>query len=142
MRLSTPKTRHHTLSTQHGALSTPNLAPVRSEAHAQGQLAARLHDLDRTGLVIIDELGYLPLNADAANLMFQLVSARYETGSIIITSNLDFARWGETLADPIIAAALIDRLVHHAEIIALKGDSYRTRNRRAQPATTLKTPNQ
>jgi len=113
-----------------------------TEAHADGMLAARLHDLDRTALVIIDELGYLPLNADAANLLFQLVSARYETGSIIITSNLDFARWGETLADPVIAAALIDRLVHHAEIIALKGDSYRTRNRRAQQAATLKTPNQ
>jgi len=111
-----------------------------SDAHANGMLAARLHDLDRTALVIIDELGYLPLNADAANLMFQLVSARYETGSIIITSNLDFARWGETLADPIIAAALIDRLVHHANIIALKGDSYRTRNRRAQQTTTLRTP--
>jgi len=113
-----------------------------ADAHANGLLAARLHDLDRTALVIIDELGYLPLNADAANLLFQLVSHRYETSSIIITSNLDFARWGETLADPIIAAALIDRLVHHAEIIALKGDSYRTRNRRAQQTTTLKTPNQ
>jgi len=108
------------------------------DAHAQGMLAARLADLDRTNLIIIDELGYLPLNADAANLMFQLVSARYETGSIIITSNLDFARWGETLADPTIAAALIDRLVHHAEIIALKGDSYRTRNRRTQQQATIK----
>ena len=106
-----------------------------ADAHAHGMLAARLNDLNRTSLLIIDELGYIPLNADAANLMFQLVSARYETGSVIITSNLEFARWGETLADPVIAAALIDRLVHHANIIALKGNSYRTRNHR----TTLKT---
>ncbi len=106
-----------------------------AQAHAHGMLAARLNDLNRTSLLIIDELGYIPLNADAANLMFQLVSARYETGSVIITSNLEFARWGETLADPVIAAALIDRLVHHADIIALKGNSYRTRNHR----TTLKT---
>ena len=102
-----------------------------AQAHTQGMLAARLADLDHTALIIIDELGYIPLDADAANLMFQLVSHRYETGSIIITSNLDFARWGETLADPTLAAAMIDRLVHHADIIALKGDSYRTRSRRA-----------
>ena len=108
------------------------------DAHTHGLLATRLNDLDRVNLIIIDELGYLPLNADAANLMFQLVSARYETASIIITSNLDFARWGETLSDPTIAAALIDRLIHHAEIIALKGDSYRTRNRRTQQTTTMK----
>ena len=106
-----------------------------ADAHAHGMLAARLNDLNRTSLLIIDELGYIPLNADAANLMFQLISTRYETGSVIITSNLEFARWGETLADPVIAAALIDRLVHHANIIALKGNSYRTRNHR----TTLKT---
>ena len=102
-------------------------------AHAAGMLAARLADLDKTSLIIIDELGYIPLDADAGNLMFQLVAARYETGSIIITSNLEFARWGETLADPTLAAAMIDRLVHHADIIALKGESYRTRNRRNQP---------
>jgi DNA replication protein DnaC len=101
-----------------------------TQAHANGMLAARLQDLDRTALIIVDELGYIPLDADAANLMFQLVAARYETGSVIITSNLDFARWGETLADPTLAAAMIDRLVHHADIIALKGDSYRTRSRR------------
>jgi len=102
--------------------------------HAAGRLAARLNDLARTDLLIIDELGYIPLNADAANLMFQLVSARYEAGSLIITSNLEFARWGEALSDPTVAAALIDRLVHHADIIPLKGDSYRTRNRRNQQA--------
>jgi len=98
-----------------------------THAHEQGLLARRLADLNRVDLIIIDELGYIPLNTDAANLLFQLVSARYETSSIIITSNLEFARWGDTLTDPTVAAALIDRLIHHCDIIALKGDSYRTR---------------
>jgi DNA replication protein DnaC len=107
-----------------------------ASAHATGTLPARLNDLNRTNVVIIDELGYLPLDADAANLLFQLVSARYETGSVVITSNLEFARWGETLADPTVAAALIDRLVHHCEIIPLKGESYRTKNRREKDRDT------
>lgn len=98
-----------------------------TDAHEHGMLATRLNDLNRIDVIIIDELGYIPLNTDAANLLFQLVSVRYETKSIIITSNLEFARWGETLTDPTVAAALIDRLIHHANIIALKGDSYRTR---------------
>ncbi len=105
-------------------------------AHTHGLLATRLTDLNRTDLIIIDELGYIPLNTDAANLMFQLVSSRYETGSIIITSNLDFARWGETLTDPTVAAALIDRLIHHCHIIGLKGDSYRTRHHKQAKLTT------
>jgi DNA replication protein DnaC len=106
------------------------------DAHAHGLLATRLTDLNRTDLLIIDELGYIPLNTDAANLMFQLVSSRYETGSIIITSNQDFARWGETLTDPTVAAALIDRLIHHCHIIGLKGDSYRTRHHQKQAKLT------
>jgi len=106
-----------------------------SEAHATGMLPAKLQELNKYQLIIIDELGYLPLDADAANLMFQLVSHRYETGSIIVTSNLEFGRWGEPLADPTVAAAMIDRLVHHCEIIPLKGDSYRLKNRMKQNLT-------
>jgi len=104
-------------------------------ANSDGTLATRLQELQKTKLLIIDELGYLPLDADAANLLFQLVSARYETGSIIITSNLEFARWGETLSDTTLAAALIDRLIHHAEIISLKGESYRVKSRLAENKT-------
>jgi hypothetical protein len=66
---------------------------------------------------------------EAANLFFQLVSARYERASLIVTSNKPFGRWGETFGDDVVAAAMIDRLVHHAEVIALKGDSYRLKNR-------------
>jgi DNA replication protein DnaC len=105
-------------------------------AHAAGLLPAKLHELSRISVIVIDELGYLPLDADAANLLFQLISVRYETGSVIITSNLEFARWGETLSDPTVAAALIDRLVHHSEIIALKGESYRTQNRKQKQLDT------
>lgn len=110
-----------------------------ADAHTHGLLAARLADLSRVNLLIIDELGYIPLDADAANLMFQLVSARYETGSMIFTSNLEFARWGQALSDPAVAAAMIDRLIHHADIIALKGQSYRTRTRRTRQDQTQPT---
>ena len=70
-----------------------------------------------------------PLEPEAANLFFQLVSARYERASLIVTSNKPFGRWGEVFGDDIVAAAMIDRLVHHAEVVALKGDSYRLKDR-------------
>lgn len=99
-------------------------------AHQGGRLQAELKRLRRYRLLIIDEVGYLPFDADTANLFFQLVAARYEQGSILITSNMPFGRWGEIFADDIVAAAMIDRLVHHAEVLTLGGDSYRTRARR------------
>ncbi len=101
-----------------------------SQAHAQGELERELRRLNRYRLLIVDEVGYLPLDAAAAALFFQLVASRYETGSIIVTSNLPFSRWGETLGDDVVAAATIDRLVHHAHVIGLDGDSYRTRAHR------------
>lgn len=102
-----------------------------AQAHAKGDLERELRRLNRYRLLIIDEVGYLPLDAAAAALFFQLVASRYETGSIIVTSNLPFSRWGETLGDDVVAAATIDRLVHHAHVIGLDGDSYRTRAHRA-----------
>lgn len=81
----------------------------------------------RYRLLIIDELGYLPFDAQTANLFFQLVAARYEQGSILITSNLSFGRRGEVFGDDIVASAMIDRLVHHAEVLPLDGESYRTK---------------
>ena len=70
----------------------------------------------------MDEVGYIPFEAEAANLFFQLVSSRYERASLIVTSNKPFGRWGEVFGDDVVAAAMIDWLVHHAEVIALKGD--------------------
>ncbi len=99
-------------------------------AHAEGRLDKELKRLRRYKLLIIDEVGYIPFDHDAANLFFQLVAARYEQGAILVTSNMPFGRWGEIFSDDIVAAAMIDRLVHHAEVITLTGDSYRTRSRR------------
>ena len=99
-------------------------------AHHAGQLEAELKKIRRYKLIIIDEVGYIPFDHDAANLFFQLVAARYEEGSIIVTSNLPFGRWGETFGDDTVATAMIDRLVHHAEVLTLTGDSFRTRQRR------------
>lgn len=104
-----------------------------ASAHAVGGLERELRRLRRYRLLIIDEVGYLPFDTTAASLFFQLIASRYETGSVIVTSNLPFSRWGETLGDDVVAAATIDRLVHHAHVIALEGDSYRTRAYR--PAT-------
>jgi DNA replication protein DnaC len=100
-----------------------------AEAHAQGRLQQELTRLGRTPLLIVDEVGYIPFEAEAANLFFQLVSARYERASVIVTSNKPFGRWGEVFGDPVVAAAMIDRLVHHAEVVSLKGDSYRLKDR-------------
>ena len=99
------------------------------EAHAHGRLQAELTRLGRIPLLVVDEVGYIPFEAEAANLFFQLVSARYERASVIVTSNKPFGRWGEVFGDPVVAAAMIDRLVHHAEVVSLKGDSYRLKDR-------------
>ena len=100
-----------------------------ADAHAAGRLQLELTRLVRYPLIVVDEVGYIPFEAEAANLFFQLVSSRYERASMIVTSNKMFGRWGEVFGDEIVAAAMIDRLVHHAEIISLKGDSYRLKDR-------------
>jgi DNA replication protein DnaC len=110
-----------------------------AEAHTQGRLQPELVRLGRYPLLVVDEVGYIPFEAEAANLFFQLVSARYERASLIVTSNKPFGRWGEVFGDDVVAAAMIDRLVHHAEVVALKGDSYRLKDRdlgRVPAATT------
>ena len=113
-----------------------------ADAHAAGRLQDELKRLGRYPLLVIDEVGYIPFEPEAANLFFQLVSSRYERASLIVTSNKAFGRWGEVFGDDVVAAAMIDRLVHHAEVIALSGDSYRLRDRdlgRVPPATTDET---
>lgn len=98
-------------------------------AHHGGTLQAELARLARYPLLVVDEVGYIPFEPEAANLFFQLVSSRYERASLIVTSNKPFGRWGEVFGDDVVAAAMIDRLVHHAEVISLKGDSYRIKDR-------------
>jgi DNA replication protein DnaC len=110
-----------------------------ADAHAAGRLQTELVRLGRYPLLVVDEVGYIPFEPEAANLFFQLVSSRYERASLIVTSNKPFGRWGETFGDDIVAAAMIDRLIHHAEVVALKGDSYRLKDRdlgRVPAATT------
>jgi DNA replication protein DnaC len=110
-----------------------------ADAHAASRLQAELVRLGRYPLLVIDEVGYIPFEPEAANLFFQLVSARYERASLIVTSNKPFGRWGEVFGDDVVAAAMIDRLVHHADVVALKGDSYRLKDRdlgRVPAATT------
>ncbi|MGC4192937.1 MAG: IS21-like element helper ATPase IstB, partial [Thermomicrobiales bacterium] len=99
-------------------------------SHEQNRLEHELKRLRRYKLLIIDEVGYIPFDAGAANLFFHLIAARYEQGSVLVTSNMPFGRWGEIFSDDIVAAAMIDRLVHHAEVLTLTGESYRTRTRR------------
>jgi DNA replication protein DnaC len=100
-----------------------------ADAHQAGRLDDELVRLGRIPLIIVDEVGYIPFEPEAANLFFQFVSGRYERASVIVTSNKPFGRWGEVFGDDTVAAAMIDRLVHHAEVISLKGDSYRMRGR-------------
>jgi DNA replication protein DnaC len=110
-----------------------------AEAHAAGRLQPELVRLGRYPLLVVDEVGYIPFEPEAANLFFQLVSSRYERASLIVTSNKPFGRWGEVFSDDVVAAAMIDRLVHHADVVALKGDSYRLKDRdlgRVPAATT------
>ena len=100
-----------------------------ADQQRQGRLDDELKRLERYPLIICDEVGYIPFDPQAANLMFMLVSRRYERASLIVTSNKPFGAWGEIFGDEITAAAMVDRLVHHAEILSLKGDSYRLKDR-------------
>src|SRR5436309_787561 len=99
------------------------------DAKRQGNLEAELRRLSFIPLIVVDEVGYIPFDPEAANLMFSLVSSRYERASMIVTSNKPFSAWGEIFGDDAVATAMLDRLVHHAEILALKGDSYRLRGK-------------
>jgi DNA replication protein DnaC len=113
-----------------------------TDAHRHGLLSRELARLRRYGLIIVDEVGYLPFEQDAANLFFQLVSSRYEHASLILTSNLPFSGWGAVFGDQAVAAAMIDRIVHHADVLTLKGASYRLRGRGIDSLPSIKTQNQ
>ena len=96
-------------------------------AEREGRLIERIRFYARPALLIVDEIGYLPITAGGANLFFQLVNARYEKGAMILTSNRGFAEWGEVFGDPVVATALLDRLLHHAVVVQIEGASYRLR---------------
>jgi DNA replication protein DnaC len=102
---------------------------IAALAHAEreGRLQERIRFFCRPSLLIVDEIGYLPVVAGGGNLFFQLVNARYERGAMILTSNRGFAEWGDVFGDPVVATALLDRLLHHAVVVQIEGSSYRLR---------------
>ena len=107
-----------------------SLIAALSTAHAKGSLEERLAFYAKPKLLIVDELGYLPLEANAAHLFFQLVSRRYERGSMLVTSNRGVSEWGGVFGDAVVAAAILDRLLHHSTVVTIRGDSFRLREKR------------
>jgi DNA replication protein DnaC len=116
-----------------------------AKAQAENRLEERLTHYAKPELLLIDELGYLPLEASAAHLLFELVNRRYERGSLLVTSNLTTSEWGSVFGDPVVATAILDRLLHHSHVITIRGDSYRLREKRRsgllqKPAATKTKP--
>lgn len=102
-----------------------DLMETLRKAQMEGRLNERLKKFSGYKLLIIDELGYLPISKDSSKLFFQLIDRRYERNSTIITTNISFSDWDKIFGDALIAGAIIDRLLHHANVVAIKGKSYR-----------------
>lgn len=111
-------------------MTAHDLVTDLGRAYREGRLDRRLRIYLAPKVLIIDEMGYLPLDDLGATIFFQLVSARYERGSIILTSNKSYGEWGSIFGDPIIATAILDRLLHHSTTINIRGESYRLKERR------------
>jgi DNA replication protein DnaC len=122
---------HRTLFT-----SALSLIATLTKAYADNRFEDRLKLYTVPKLLIIDEIGYIPIDRHGAHLFFQLISRRYERGAIILTANQSFGQWAEVFGDPIVASAILDRLLHHSHVINIKGDSYRLREK--QKAGLLK----
>ena len=109
---------------------TTTLVVQLPKAHADGRLEERLTHYAKPALLIIDKLGHLPFEPNAAHLFFQLVSRRYERGAMLATSNRPVGEWGTVFGDPVVATAILDRLLHHSHVLTIRGDSYRLREKR------------
>ena len=110
--------------------TAPALVAGLAKAHAEGRLEERLSFCTKPKLLIVDELGYLPFDPNAAHLFFQLVSRRYERGSLLLTSNRSVGESAMAFGDPVVATAILDRLLHHSQVVTIRGDSYRLREKR------------
>lgn len=108
------------------------------KAEREGKLRERVKFLSRYSLLIVDEIGYLPLGSGGGNLFFQLVNACYERSAMIMTSNRGFGEWAEIFGDAVVATALLDRLLHHAVVIPIEGNSYRLREHAALVPETMR----
>ena len=113
---------------QHGPVYRGKIKLNR--ARQENRLDRQLQQLTYPKALILDEIGYLPLSRDEASLFFRLVARRYERASIILTSNKSFVDWGEIFSDPVLATAILDRLLHHSTTINIKGESYRLKKKR------------
>jgi DNA replication protein DnaC len=111
-------------------ITAHDLVSDLGRATRENRLDRRLRVYLAPKVLVIDEMGYLPLDAMGATIFFQLVSARYERGSVILTSNKSYGEWGSVFGDPIIATAILDRLLHHATTVNIRGESYRLKERR------------
>jgi DNA replication protein DnaC len=108
-----------------------DLVTALGRAFHENRLEEKLKTYTNPSLLIIDEIGYLPLDKLQSNLLFQVISKRYERGSILMTSNKGFAEWGEVFAgEPVIASAMLDRLLHHSHVLNIRGESYRLKEKR------------
>jgi DNA replication protein DnaC len=105
------------------------LITTLGKALSENRLEERLKLLTQPKLLIIDEIGYIPIDRQGANLFFQLISRRYERGAIVLTSNQSLGAWGDVFGDPVIATALLDRLLHHSITVNIRGESYRLREK-------------
>jgi DNA replication protein DnaC len=111
-------------------VTAPALVATLVKAHVEGRLEERLGFYAKPKLLVVGELGYLPFEPSAAHLFFQLISRRYERGSLLLTSNRSVGEWGTVFGDPVVATAILDRLLHHSQVITIRGDSYRLREKR------------
>jgi DNA replication protein DnaC len=106
------------------------LLAALSRAHGENKLSEQIAFFAKPKLLVIDELGYLPLEKQTAHLFFQLVSRRYERGSLLITTNQTVTQWGHVFGDEMIAAAVLDRILHHSHVLMIQGESYRLRQKK------------
>jgi DNA replication protein DnaC len=121
-------------------VTATSLLTALSKAEAEGQFADKLTFYAKPRLLVIDELGYLPFEKRCAHLFFQLVARRYERGSMLITTNQVVTQWGAVFGDDVLAAAVLDRLLHHAHTLMIQGDSYRLKNRKKAGLNSGKSP--
>ena len=121
-------------------LTMQDLVQQFQRARDENKLKERMALLVKPKLLILDEMGYLSLDSFAATCLFQLVSERYEKGSIILTSNKSYGDWGSIFADNVIASAILDRLLHHSTTINIKGESYRLKDKKKAGVITAKLP--
>lgn len=109
-------------------ISCHDLILQLKRAHLENRLEQRIKHFASYGVLIIDEVGYLPLDIESSNLLFQLIAKRYERKSTVITTNKNFSEWGEVFGDAVLANAILDRLLHHSKVFLIKGRSYRTKD--------------